>query len=124
MHMLHEDITDRILGAAVAVHKALGPGLKEQSYHAALAIEFAAIGLGFEREPSLSVKYRGIVIGHHVPDFIVENCVVVELKAVANLDPVFTAQVITYLRLTGLKVGLLVNFNVEALKFGVKRIVK
>ena len=122
--MLHEDITDRILGAAIAVHRVLGPGLKEQSYHAALAIEFSAIGLSFQREPTLAVSDRGIVVGHHVPDFIVENAVVLELKAVAGLDPVFTAQVLTYLRVTGLKVGLLVNFNVDALKFGVKRIVR
>ena len=122
--MLHEEFTAKIIGAAVAVHKELGPGLKEQSYQAALAMEFMELGLEFQREPTLVVRYRGAVVGHHVPDFIVENSVVVELKAVASLEPVFTAQVLTYLRLSGLNVGLLVNFNVEALRFGIKRIVR
>jgi len=84
----------------------------------------AGISLSFEREPILSVAYKGAVIGHHRPDFIVEECVVVELKAVHALEPVFTAQVLTYLRVTQLEVGLLINFNVDALKFGIKRIVK
>lgn len=122
--MLHEDLTDKIIGAAIAVHKAIGPGLKEQSYQAALAMEFQAMGIEFQREPVLSVEYRGAVVGHHVPDFIVEKSVVLELKAVSSIEPVFTTQVLTYLRLTGLRVGLIVNFNVDALRFGIKRIVK
>ena len=94
------------------------------TYQAALAMEFTELGLEFQREPTLTVTYRGAIIGHHVPDFIVANAVVVELKAVASLEPVFTAQVLTYLRLTKLRVGLIVNFNVDALRFGIKRIVK
>ena len=86
-------------------------------------MEFLERGLEFQREPVLAVRYRDAIVGHHVPDFIVENSVVVELKAVASLEPVFTSQVLTYLRLTGLRVGLIVNFNVEALRFGIKRIV-
>jgi GxxExxY protein len=69
------------------------------------------------------VKYRGVEIGHHRPDFIIEHKVVLELKSVSGLDPVFTSQVLTYLRLTGLKVGLLINFNVPAIGYGLKRIV-
>jgi GxxExxY protein len=122
--MLHEELTDKIIGAAIAVHKAIGPGLKEQSYQAALAMELTALGIEFQREPVLCVEYRGAIVGHHVPDFIVENAVVVELKAVSAMDPMFTTQVLTYLRLTQLRVGLIVNFNVDALKFGIKRIVK
>lgn len=122
--MLHEDITDKILASAVAVHKAIGPGLAESSYHAAMAIEMTAQGLRFEREPSIPVSYKGHTVGHHRPDFIVENAVVVELKVVRSFEPVFTTQVLTYLRLTSLRVGLLINFNVEALGFGIKRIVK
>jgi GxxExxY protein len=122
--MLHEDITDKILGCAVAVHKAIGPGLAEQSYQAAMAIEMTERGLSFDREPSIAVTYKGATIGHHRPDFIVENAVVLELKVVRNFEPVFTTQVLTYLRLTGLRVGLLINFNVEAMGFGIKRIVK
>ena len=122
--MLHEDITDKILGAAVAIHKAIGPGLAEQSYQAAMAIEMTDQGLRFEREPLIAVNYKGKIIGHHRPDFVVESKVVVELKVVRNFEPVFTTQVLTYLRLTGLRVGLLINFNVEAMGFGIKRIVK
>ena len=121
--MLHEEVTNRIIGAAIAVHKVLGPGLKEQSYQAALAMEFDAVGLVYQRAPVFSVTYRGAIVGEHIPDFIVGNAVIVELKAVRTLEPAFTAQVLTYLRLSGMRVGLIVNFNVEALRFGVKRIV-
>lgn len=120
--MLHEHVTDKILAAAVAVHKALGPGLPENSYQAAMAIEMTELGLQFQREPLLSVTYKGKTIGHHRPDFIVENSVVLELKSASGLDPVFTTQVLTYLRLTRLRVGLLLNFNVAAMGYGVKRI--
>lgn len=122
--MLHENITDRILGCAVTVHKAIGPGLAEQSYQAAMAIEMTEQGLSFEREPSIAVPYKGRIVGHHRPDFVVEKAVVVELKVVRSFEPVFTTQVLTYLRLTGLRVGLLINFNVEAMGFGIKRIMK
>jgi GxxExxY protein len=122
--MLHEQLTDRIIASAIAVHRAIGPGLAEHSYQAAMAIEMIDQGLTFQREPVLPVTYKGAMIGHHIPDFIVESLVVVELKAVHALEPVFTAQVLTYLRVTKLEVGLLINFNVDALKFGIKRIVK
>lgn len=102
--MLHDDVTDKILAAAVTVHKALGPGLSENSYQAAMAIEMTDLGLLFQREPLLAVTYKGKTIGHHRPDFIVENVVVLELKSASGLDPVFTTQVLTYLRLTKLRV--------------------
>lgn len=121
--MLHEALTNRILVAAVTVHKALGPSLAERSYQAAMAIEMLDSGLTFEREPSLTVWYKGVEVGQHRPDFIVEQLVVVELKSVSGFDPVFTSQVLTYLRLTGLRVGLLINFNVPAIGYGIKRIV-
>ena len=73
--MIHEDLTKRILGAAITVHKELGPALAEQSYQVAMAIEMLACGLAFEREPQLTVRYRGVEIGHHRPDFIVEKLV-------------------------------------------------
>ena len=115
--MLYEHITNKIISSAIAVHRVVGPGLAETSYQAAMAIEMTDQGLRFEREPTLAVTYKGAVIGHHRPDFIVEECVVVELKAVHALEPVFTAQVLTYLRVTRLEVGLLI-------KLGIKRIVK
>ena len=121
--MLHEELTDRIIAAAITIHRAVGPGLAEHSYQAAMAIEMADNGLRYRREQIIDVTYKGITIGYHRPDFIVENSVIVELKAVRSIEPVFAQQLLTYLRLTRLRVGLLINFNVEALKFGVKRIV-
>lgn len=88
-----------------------------------MALEMAERCVVFEREPTIKVTYKGVTIGHHRPDFIVENKIVLELKAVRSLEPVFAQQVLTYLRITKLRVGLLINFNVEALRFGVKRIV-
>lgn len=89
-----------------------------------MAIEMTDQDLIFVREPSIAVTYKGKIVGHHRPDFVVEKAVVVELKVVKSLEPVFTTQVLTYLRLTRLRVGLLINFNVEAMGFGIKRIVK
>ena len=121
--MLHEDTTDTILAGAVAVHKALGPGLAESSYQAAMPIEFATTGIAFTREPSFPVRYRDVIVGHHRPDFVVENLVVLDLKSVIKFEPVFTSQVLTYLRVSRLRVGLLINFNVPNLNHGVKRII-
>lgn len=122
--MLHEAITDKILAAAIEVHKALGPGLAESSYQAAMAIEMAEAGLAFKQEPALRVVYRGKPVGFHRPDFIVEDAVVLELKCASGFTPVYTTQVLTYLKLTGLRVGLLLNFNVSSMGYGIKRLVK
>jgi GxxExxY protein len=122
--MLHEEISDKIIASAIAVHRVVGPGLAEKSYQAAMAIEMNDQGLRFQSEPMLPVRFKGVLIGHHHPDFIVEDAIVVELKVVHALEPVHTAQVLTYLRVTRLQVGLLINFNVDALKFGIKRVVK
>jgi GxxExxY protein len=121
--VLYQDLTNRILGCLVTVHTALGPGLPERSYHVASALEFAAMGVPFVREPVFTVRYRNVVVGNHKPDFIIEGKVILELKCVAAFDPVHTSQVLTYLRVSGLKVALLVNFNVPTLKTGIKRIV-
>ena len=86
-----------------------------------MAIEFAHAGLSFVKEPRVPVTYRTVVIGQHRPDFIVEHAVVVEIKSVERYDPVFAAQVLTYLRITRLRVGLLLNFNRPVLKDGIKR---
>ena len=121
--MLHEDLTDRILRCAIDVHKVLGPTLPERTYQSAMAIEMFHCGLRFEREPSLAVTYRGVPIGHHRPDFIVEETVVLEIKSVARFESVFYSQVVTYLKVSGLPVGLLLNFNVSAMSHGIKRFI-
>lgn len=121
--MLYEDITDKILGCAVAVHRALGPGLPERPYKVAMAIEMRDRGLRFDVDPPLEMTYKGIPVGQHRPDFIVEDKVVVELKSAARFEAVFTAQVLTYLRASGKRVGLLLNFNVHSMPYGIKRFV-
>jgi GxxExxY protein len=122
MEMVHADLTKRIIGCLITVHEELGPCLPEHTYHAASALEMSARGIPFLRDPELIVKYRDVVVGLHKPDFIVDGKVVLELKCVSRLDEVFRAQVLTYLHLTKLPVGLLVNFNVPVLKAGIKRI--
>ena len=92
---LHSHLTDKILGCAIAVHRELGPGLSEYSYQTALALEMAAKPLQFVQERPLTVRFRDTVVGWHRPDFIVEGLVIVELKAVARLAPVFTKQVLS-----------------------------
>jgi len=103
------------------VHRVLGPGLLEASYEAALAIEFTAAKLKFQRQPILPVSYKGKLVGEHRLDFLVEDAVVVELKSVERFDPIFEAQVLTYLRVSGKDRGLLINFNSRLLKDGLKR---
>lgn len=116
-------LTERIIGCAIQVHKQLGPGLLEAIYESALCVEFDAEGLRYQRQVEVPVKSRGKVIGQHRLDLIVEGAVVVELKSVERIDPVFEAQVLTYLRISGKKVGLLINFNSGLLKEGIQRFV-
>jgi GxxExxY protein len=118
---LHTDVTDSILRCAVAVHRGIGPALPEHSYQTALALEFNANGISYVDDRTIEVRYRDVVVGCHRPDFIVEDKVVVELKAVSNIDPVHAKQVLTYLKITGLRVGLLLNFNVATMTHGIKR---
>jgi GxxExxY protein len=116
-----DPLTERIIGCGIAVHRALGPGLLESPYQAAMCLELTAAGLAFERERLIPAIYRGIRIGEFRPDLIVESQVVVEIKSVQRFDPVFSAQVLTYLRVTGLRRGLLLNFGRAVLKDGIKR---
>jgi GxxExxY protein len=118
-----DSLTERIIGCAIEVHRVLGPGLLEASYEAALAIEFETAELHFQQQLVVPVFYKKRSIGEHRLDFLVENAVVVELKSVERFDPLFEAQVLTYLRLTGKKRGLLLNFNSRLLKDGVRRFV-
>jgi GxxExxY protein len=119
---LERDLTQQVIGAAIEVHRHLGPGLLEAVYQACLAKELALRGITFESERPLQVAYKGMQVecGYRL-DFLVEDKVVVELKAVDALLPVHEAQLLTYLRITGCRVGLLINFNVATLVDGMRR---
>lgn len=116
------DITSRILGCAIEVHKHLGPGLLESVYESAMCLELSGSGLGFTRQVGVPLYYKGSLISEHRPDLIIADRVIVEIKSVERLDPVHVAQILTYLRITGLKTGLLLNFNTAFLKHGVRRV--
>ena len=118
-----DKLTERIIGCAIEVHRHLGPGLLEATYEAAFCIELETVGLKFQRQLAVPVVYKGRTIGEYRLDLLVEQAVVVEIKSVERFDPVFEAQVLTYLRVTGKKTGLLINFNSRLLKNGVKRFV-
>jgi len=122
--MMINDITKKIIGAAIRVHRELGPGLLESTYEACLAYELAQDGLRFERQKALPVTYRDVKLecGYRI-DLLVEGKVIVELKAVDRIEEIHKAQVLSYLKLSGCKVGLLINFNVEVLVQGVHRLV-
>ena len=123
--MENEALTEKIIGAAIEVHRELGPGLLESAYEAALAHELWLRQIQFERQKEMPVRYKGFLIevGYRL-DLLVENQVIVELKAVTEMHPIFEAQLIAYLRLSGHRVGLLINFNVPRLKDGlIRRIV-
>jgi GxxExxY protein len=115
-------LSNKIIGAAIEVHRALGPGLLESVYEECLAYEMIQREIPFERQKIIPVKYQAITIdcGFRV-DFMVGGLVVVELKAVDSLAKIHEAQVLTYLKLTGCKLGLLINFNVVRLTDGLKR---
>ncbi|MFH1717999.1 MAG: GxxExxY protein [Planctomycetota bacterium] len=119
-----DHVTDCIIGDAIEVHRALGPGLLESAYEACLAFELVEHGLKIERQKSLPVVYRDVKLdcGYRL-DMLVEESVVVEIKVVDHLVPIHKAQLLSYLRLSGCKVGLLINFNVKVLKNGIVRMV-
>lgn len=121
--MLYEEqITEIIIGAAIEVHRTLGPGLLESAYQQCLCHELHLRGIEFQRQVDLPVKYKGVLIDcAYRIDLIVAGKVIVELKSVDKLHPVHEAQLLTYLKLTGIRVGLLINFNVPVLRNGIKR---
>jgi len=118
------DLTQKIIGAAIEVHRVLGPGLLESAYERCLVYELEKLGLRVETQKSLPIVYKEIDIeaGYRI-DVLVEGQVVIELKAVERFTDVHEAQILTYLKLSGCKVGLLINFNVKLLKNGVRRFV-
>jgi GxxExxY protein len=117
-------LTEAIIGAAIEVHRTLGPGLLESAYETCLGYELTLRGVPFERQVALPVAYKGVQLdaGYRL-DLLVANAVVVELKAVSELLPIHEAQVLSYLRIGGWKVGLLLNFHSPTMKKGTKRIV-
>jgi GxxExxY protein len=120
---LHSELTGKIIGAAIAVHRELGPGKLESVYERALAIELRAQRLPFRTQVPIPMLYRGESVGDFFADLIVDRKVLVELKAVDVLRSVHRAQVLSYLCATGLELGLLINFNVRVLKDGVRRLI-
>ena len=118
-----DPLTERIIGCAIEVHRTLGPGLLESAYVEALSAELEEVGLRFRRQVPVALNYKGRYLGEYRLDLLVEDTVVVEVKAVERFDPVHEAQLLTYLRLTGKHVGLLINFNRRLLREGIKRLV-
>jgi GxxExxY protein len=117
------DITNSIIGCAMTVHSTLGPGLLESVYEACLAYELKNIGLCVDRQKKLPVNYKGLAFDEGFRlDLVVENKIVVELKCVENILPIHDAQLFTYLKLSGHRTGLLINFFTKMLKDGIKRI--
>lgn len=116
-------ITERIIKCAIEVHRELGPGLLESVYEEALDIECKLNGLKVLRQFTVPVVYRGKTIGEYRPDMLVNDLVIIEIKSVERFDPVFEAQVLTYLKITGKKVGLLINFNSRLVKDGIRRFI-
>jgi GxxExxY protein len=117
-------LTGQIIGAAIEVHKTLGPGLLESAYEECLCRELSLRGFSYERQKEVPVKYKGVSLdcGYRL-DIVVSESVVLELKACDRLERIHQAQLLTYLKLTGIKHGLLMNFNVSVLKDGIKRMV-
>lgn len=125
MDMIQIDkISNRIIGSAIEIHRNLGPGLLETAYQQCLAYELGSNDIEFCLERPIPLKYKNVVIDCAFrADIIVANSIIVELKSVDKLLPIHEAQLMTYLKLTGIKLGLLINFNVPLLKDGIKRII-
>jgi GxxExxY protein len=119
----HNALTERVIGAAIEVHRLVGPGLTEDMYEEALAHEFDLKMIHYQRQVHVPVTYKGKAIGHTRLDFLVEGRLIVELKACEALNPIHRAQRICHLRAAGLRVALLINFNVAIPRDGIKRVV-
>ena len=122
--MRFDELSNRVIGCAIEVHRNLGPGLLESTYEQCLAHELSLAQIPFQLQYPLPVEYKGIRVdcGYRV-DVFVDEKLIVELKSVDKVLPIHEAQIITYMRLAGVEVGLLINFNVEVLKKGIKRFV-
>ncbi|MBM4145029.1 MAG: GxxExxY protein [Nitrospira sp.] len=118
-----KEITREIISCAIEVHSTLGPGLLEIVYEEALSHEFTLRGLAYDRQKEISFNYKGKHIGRHRIDFLVDNEIILELKAVETMNKIFEAQLLTYLKAIDKRIGLLLNFNVERLTDGIKRLI-
>jgi GxxExxY protein len=116
-------LTSQIIACAIEVHRHLGPGLLEHLYESALCIEFEDAGMQYLRQLRVPARYKGRVLGEYRVDLVVGDAVIVEVKSVAQRNPVFEAQLLTYLRLTGKRIGLILNFNTKLLKDGIQRMI-
>ena len=116
-------VSERVIGCAIEAHEELGPGLLERPYVTTLCIELAHHGITFERERKVPLSYRGRTIGDYQPDLDVEDTLVIEVKGVLRFEEVCTAQMMTDLRLTNLRVGLIINLDKRLLRHGIKRVV-
>ena len=119
--MEFDELSSRVINSALKVHKELGPGFLESIYHAALLLQLRRDGLKADSEKEIHINYAGVEVGLHRLDLVVEDAIVVELKATRDFDDTHMAQIISYLKASGLKVGLLLNFGRSTLK--VKRVV-
>ena len=117
------ELTEKIIGCAIEVHRVLGPGLPESVCETALCIEMQSRGIPFKRQVGVPIYYKGQLISEHRPDLIVADEVIVEVKSIERIAEVHVAQVMTYLRITSLKVGLVMNFNSATMRAGIRRIV-
>jgi GxxExxY protein len=118
------ELSSRIIGAAIEVHKALGPGLLESAYEECICHELSIGGLSLERQKPLAVRYKGINLDcSYRLDVVVEDAIILELKSCEKIEPIHKAQLLTYLKLSGFKLGLLLNFNVTLMREGIVRIV-
>ena len=124
MELLYKDLTGKIIDCAITVHKLLGPGLLESAYEECLLFELNACGLSTIKQIPMPLIYKGekLDLGYRI-DLLVDEKVIIEVKAVDALNPVHLAQVMTYLKLSGCRIGLLINFNVQFLKDGIRRII-
>jgi len=118
-----DPLTRKIIACAIEVHKRLGPGLLEKLYQEAMVIEMELNGLDVKKNVKIPVEYKGKPIGDYFIDLLVEDTVVLELKSVERHDPVFEAQILSYMKLTARRVGLLINFNSKMVKDGIKRFI-
>lgn len=118
-----DELAHLVIGAAIEVHRRLGPGYLESVYEEALAVEFKLQDIPFERQSRFALDYKGHPVGESRLDLLIGGCLVVEIKAVEQLVPIHHAQVISYLKATGLTLGLLINFNAQVLKGGIKRVI-